>query len=145
MDAVSKYSDIYTDWHMDDDAGWRKEWVKDAFTELHQLWTTSLATSDTPSCRDVDLATIEILDKHRKGDAAAYQAIFVALLLRVMDAKAHDDFAQRPCWVLSHGWKSRYLSLFLAKLLREDTLPSLLALHRDVEAKHELLSFFHLK
>lgn len=147
MDAVSKYSDIYTGWHLgdDDDAEWRQEWVKDAFVELQQLWTTTLAASDTPSCRDVDVATIEILDKHRKGDAGAYQAIFVALLLKMLDAKQHDTFAQRSCWVLSHGWKSRCLSLFLAKLLQEDTLPSVLELHRNVDAKRKLLSFFNSK
>jgi hypothetical protein len=128
-----------------DEAEWRKEWVKDAFVDLHRLWTTSLAKSDTSSCRDMDVATIEILDKHRKGDAAAYQAIFVALVLWTLDAKANDTFAQRSCWVLSHGWKSRVLSLFLAKLLQEDLLPNVLALHRGVGAKQELLSFFKSK
>ncbi len=145
ISLTPKYSDVYTGWHMDE-AEWRKEWVYDAYVELHQLWTTSLAASDTPSCRDIDVATIEILDKHGKGDVRAYQAIFVALVLRTLDAKANDDFAQRrSCWVLSHGWKSRVLSLFLAKLLQEEMLPSLLALHRDVDAKQKLLSFFHPK
>lgn len=144
MEALSKYSDIHTGWHMEDGA-WRQEWVKDAFHDLQELWTTKMEATDTPSCRDIDLAMVQILDKHRKGDAAAYQSIFVALMFRMLDAKAHDDCGQRPCWLLSHGWKSRCLSLFMAKLLEEDTLPSLLEMYHDAEAKKDVLAFFGSK
>lgn len=144
METLSKYRDICTGWHMEDGA-WRQDWVKAAFVDLNELWSTQLVTDNPPSCRDVDLAVGQILDKHRKGDACLYQAIFVALLFQVMDAKSTDDFGQRPCWVLSHGWKSPCLSSFLAKLLEEQTLSSLLSLYRDPVAKKEVLAFFGTK
>jgi hypothetical protein len=145
MDMKNKYLDIYKAWNMDDPASWQHDWVKEAFDDLYQLWTSFLVSWNTPSCKHVDDATVDILHKHQKGPSAApYQAIFVALLLQVLDLKANDDFHLKQPWILTHGWKSRFLSHVMAQLLRENILHEVLALHQNPSEKKKILDFFSM-
>ena len=139
MDFKSKYADVYTKWCMDDEEEWRHDCVKECHRELMQYISKHLTK---PSCcHDVDKAILDIMDKHQKGSAKAYQAMFVGLLINVMDAKARDEFGQRPCWVLTHAWKSRALSFFMAMLLEEEIMQHFIELYHDETAKTDVLDW----
>lgn len=150
------YKDIYAKWHMDTLA-WGKPWVKNAFVELKEFITTKLGNDVVPSsCFDFDVELIDILERHRKGqaqgqaqiqdqgDVACYQSIFVALMLDALEKKRKDTYAKTPLTLLTHGYKSQLLSCLMAELLGERTIDPFLALYNNKVAKEKVLKFFDL-
>lgn len=139
---TTHYKDVYAKWSMN--APWQREWVREAFIDLRELISVKMTAEELPSCHSLDAELIEILEKHRKGEVAAYQSMFVALILEALDMKRADDYAKKTHSLLTHGYKSHLLSFFIARLLEEDNLDLVIALYKDEAKKNEVLKFFDL-
>lgn len=148
--VIDKYKtitckDLYSKWHMHSCEMWRKDFVKAAFKEMQEFITTKVAADTPKSCGDLDAELMNILERHRgPGDMAAYQAMFVALLLEAMDAKKNDLYAKKTHTLLTHGYKCQLLAYLLAQLLGEATIGPLLTLYQTPSSRDQVLAFFEL-
>lgn len=136
--------DLYLKWGMNDRNAWRKDSVHAAFHDVHQFLHTRVL-DDSSLSLDLDIALMEILERHRKdGSMVKFQAVFVALVLETMMVKDGDLYAKKRSVVLTHGYKCPLLSFILAQLMCAQNVGPLLEMYRSASVRNDVLSFFGL-